>query len=127
MVFDFADQSPAEGLNAYRIVGVTWPGKPVFSNIVDILITGVLELTGREAVRIWPNPAQTTLFLEMPASATSQLRAFSSSGRLIHQQTFNTAKNIISIDVSVWPAGLYLLLWQRHDGPRHAARILIVR
>ncbi|MBX2926228.1 MAG: T9SS type A sorting domain-containing protein [Saprospiraceae bacterium] len=124
--FNYIDVPPPSGQHEYRIVGVTWQGKVVFSNIGMILVSTGEPGMGM-AMRIWPNPASTAVFLEIPDRASFRLQIYAADGRLVKTQRIEPAELTVQVDVSEWPPGLYFFQIQRHDGPQRITKILIMR
>ena len=124
--FNFTDNDPASGLNEYRIVGVTWPGKPVFSNTVEAFITGLQPREIQEEGLIWPNPARNKAFLLLPWEGAAELIAYDLQGRVIEKwQLPASRQEVVEIRVDNWPAGLYLLQARGARGESWVSRLLI--
>ncbi|MCB0571549.1 MAG: hypothetical protein KDC66_17385 [Phaeodactylibacter sp.] len=124
--FFFTDNDPAPGLNEYRIVGVTWPGKPVFSNVEEIFITGTYEAGWEGEGRLWPNPARHTAYLQLPWPGPAVVWAFDVQGRLRSEWWLPGAFNrAAALPVGGWPAGLYVLKARSPDGKIWAGRLAV--
>ena len=124
--FTFTDNDPAGGLSEYRIVGVIWPGKPVFSNVVEIFLTGSRQVGMPETGRIWPNPAGTEAYLQLPWAGRTEIAAFGLQGRLIGRwQSAAGHQEPIAITVSQWPDGLYFLQARNPMGENWTTRLLV--
>lgn len=115
--FSFLDIAPGMGLNQYRIVGVTYPGKPVFSNIDNFLITSTEDSAASSLWQIWPNPVHDNLWLAAAYEGEFELSTYSIDGHVIHTQVHYFKQNTnTSLDVSTLPTGMYLLRLQHPDG-----------
>ena len=123
--FNFEDLDPADGQSEYRIVGVTWPGKPVFSNVVEIFITGSRNVEEAEKGRLWPNPARHTAYLQLPWAGPTEIAVYDTRGRRIAQWKLpGTSNNPITLPVEGWPAGLYFLKAKTPGGEAWAGKLL---
>lgn len=106
--FDYLDTTPLLPNIVYRIVGVTWPGKVVFSNL------GIIGLVGTDTPNqlsggVWPNP--TTDFLEIELNIAQQvpLQLWNTQGQLLFEFTTNS-RGRYQLNVSTLPAGCYWLV-----------------
>ncbi len=126
--FTFIHDDPAGGLSEYRVVGVTWPGKPVFSNVVEIFLTGSQVRAVPGEGWIWPNPARSKAYLELPWVGTAELFVYDIQGRLVEVQRLAAIRTgAAEIVVDNWPAGLYLLQARGTRGESWASRLLVSR
>ena len=74
-------------------------------NIKVISPLGVSDHT--EHFKVYPNPADSELFLELPDNnELVHVDIFSSSGALFYSSEFT---NSINIDVKQWPSGIYFI------------------
>jgi PKD repeat protein len=64
------------------------------------------------AVQVYPNPAEGELFIELPAGTTAIGIFMDASGRILEKQTL-LSKN--TLDLSGYPAGVYILAVQMQD------------
>lgn len=69
--------------------------KPVASNAMH------------EGIQIYPNPANSLFTIESSSSEAKQIRIFNSMGKLMYSHSHTV--NIIQIDASEWPKGIYTL------------------
>ncbi|MCX6304418.1 MAG: T9SS type A sorting domain-containing protein [Bacteroidetes bacterium] len=79
-----------------------------------------------EAPLLFPNPARSTVRLTWSGARreAKQLKVFSCIGKLCYQATCPPAESTTSLDVSAWPAGIYLL--QTESGGLHSTQRLEV-
>ncbi len=96
---------------------------------VDVTVVNVNEIPEVEALSLFPNPAQTTLRVEMTLveQADLQLRLFNALGQVVYQEALgNTSLGLQTqdIDVSKLPAGVYQL--QLSAGDRTATYKVVV-
>lgn len=75
------------------------------SDTVEVIITSISDLD-LEQVTIWPNPAQSSIFINLPNSSNlSDIDLLDLSGRIINSFSGNTSQ----IDVSMIENGIYFL------------------
>lgn len=118
------DPSAPVGLSIYRIVGVTFPGKPVFSNEANFVMTGESEITATPEVFLWPNPAAESAFLAFANSFSGMLVVYNTSGRKIENHTLQNAQRL-ELEVSQWPPGLYILRALTSSGRSWTGKLLV--
>ena len=88
--------------NYYRLKAVDLDGFFEYSNIIS--------LAGKKAsVRISPNPAKNTIKLDN-ASGNINIKIFTTAGNLIYNKTYDGQ----SIDISLFPKGMYYLKFDGH-------------
>jgi hypothetical protein len=75
------------------------------SNAIYIAFTGLTNFSGTKDVYIYPNPVSDKLYIE--ASPKSLIEISNIQGQLLETQVANTNK--ISIDVSAFPSGVYII------------------
>lgn len=123
--FNFVDNDPADGLSEYRIVGATWPGKPVFSNVVDLFLSGARDVAAIEKGHLWPNPARHIAYLELPWAGPTEVAVYDARGRRIAQWKLpGTSNEPIMLPIEDWPAGLYFLKARTPGGEAWAGKLL---
>ena len=98
--YAFADNSPVNGANFYRLKIVSDNGMVKYSSVVKVLF----GKTGR-GVMISPNPAVTEFTVSARGSSYTNLVITDRSGRAVLQQRLSGNNN--TIDVSRLPAGQY--------------------
>lgn len=111
--FTYTDFGPADGLNKYRIVGVVNNGKVVFSNEGPIVDTE--EVHSLPGGRIWPNPVNDYLQIELPLPEAVPLAIHNAQGQSI-LQVFPSSNGTVRLSVAEWPPGYYLLTARWPDG-----------
>lgn len=115
ITFDFLDTDPILPFSDYRVVGVTLPGKVVFSNVDQVGITANEEVGANERGRLYPNPTTGQFWLELPWAATSNVRIFNIQGQLITSFQVNGSSPSPG-SAAEWPAGIYVLVAEHPDG-----------
>ncbi len=117
LTFSFLDPTPGAGLNLYRIVGVTYPGKPVFSNVDDFLITDLTETAIAGHWHVWPNPAGNQLRITAEYEGEAALSLINADGSMRKSESRHFVRDqALQIDISTLHPGVYLLRLRRNDG-----------
>jgi hypothetical protein len=106
--YQYTDQSPAKGLDDYRLMLESKDGPPSYSAVRQV------EIHAQAHLAVFPNPAQSQLVvLSDPAiSATASL--YSSDGKLVKQQVMSGTEMFMSL--TGLPAGTYHLVIRQADG-----------
>jgi len=108
VTFDYLDSTPLLPNIVYRIVGVTWPGKVVISNLGVIGLVGTQAALDADGGKVWPNPAGVYLHISLAHPTSITLQLWTPQGQLIQQ--FETDTNgYFQLSTSHLPAGCYLL------------------
>lgn len=123
-VLTWLDPSAPPGLSIYRIVGVTFPGKPVFSNEVSYLMTGESQVYAVAAVYLWPNPTSGMAYLGFTSTLSGTVITYNADGRKIFEQTFQNVQQV-ELNVSEWPPGLYILRALTPHGEAWTGKLLV--
>lgn len=106
--FAYLDSAPLLPNVVYRIVGVTWPGKVVISNLGVIGLVGTQAAFDDDRGKVWPNPAGDYLHISLGHPTSITLQLWTPQGQLLQQ--FNTdTKGYFQLITSHLPAGCYLL------------------
>jgi len=77
------------------------------------ILSSTGDLENEKQVRLYPNPADKTLTLEWKNQFTERLslKMFDAQGREIPFKTIKQNHHVISVDVEMLPAGIYILTW----------------
>ncbi|MCB0639506.1 MAG: hypothetical protein KDC54_22925, partial [Lewinella sp.] len=110
----YDDDTPLVPSGNYRVVGVTFPGKVVFSK--DTLLVDANELRWTEGGQLWPIPAREELHLRLPWTGSSQLQLYNAQGQILTQQLLLSA--LAQLPLRSWPPGYYTLVAIHRDGRR---------
>jgi hypothetical protein len=106
--FAYLDIAPLLPNVVYRIVGVTWPGKVVISNLGVIGLVATQAASNRNEGKIWPNPAGDYLNISLALPQSIPLQLWTPQGKLLHR--FQTDHNgFYQLSTANLPAGCYLL------------------
>ncbi len=107
--YHFADQSPANGINYYRLQQVDIDGISIFSYIVHASI----DVHGAH-IKIYPNPAVN----QITANGVTNIQRvdiYDMDGRKVISKATND-QAVLSIDISHFSPGTYILFFYDHDG-----------
>jgi hypothetical protein len=74
----------------------------------------------RSSIKAYPNPSNGLLNLELP-TAQGQIMLYELSGRLLARQTHSDTQ--LSLDLSNYPSGTYLLQWTGEDGATSGIKV----
>lgn len=89
-------------------------------------IVGVEDISRATGLRVFPNPASTTVQVLMPAAATSGFaRVVSATGQRMFEMQLSTENQ--QINVSNWPCGWYFVECIDSEQLRYTTKILIAR
>lgn len=101
LTYNFRDEQPLSGRNAYRLKQVDNDGKATYSMI------RVIDFSAHAEVTVYPNPAnEKTVVLN--AAPGSRVEVRSSTGRVVEVIT-GTASGSLEIDTRALPNGIYFL------------------
>lgn len=121
--FTFLDTAPADGLNKYRVVGVTESGKVVISN-EDLILDNSSVFSKEQSIRCWPNPFGDFINIEAPAGQVLQVQLFNLQGQLLKHWEVQGVSSPYRLATSVLPAGIYILQLQTNDRTVQQERLI---
>ena len=103
--FNFIDKTPVKGANYYRIKRIDNDKNTSYSNTV----VGFFNSTTIDAFRMWPNPVNKDLYVQLYDSNTEYtVDIYNQVGQLIHTQILNnTNVSVQKIDLSTLLDGVY--------------------
>jgi PKD repeat protein len=99
----------------YTVVVSTEPSCDASSDIYLFKIDGIAEALLDATVNVYPNPANETLFVEVPMSTNNEIKLFVYSviGKLIYQETYSNSGQAHSVNLGGIDAnGIYFLQLQ---------------
>jgi len=89
-------------------VGITGAnGCESVSEVVDVVLTGVENLSTANLFAVYPNPVGAVLLIKSEASEVVQVCLRDASGRIVRALTFSTG--VHSIDMSAFAPGMYFI------------------
>lgn len=83
-------------------------------------VTGISDLTDDTSPLLWPNPANGTVYIDMPTAA--EVRIFDATGRAVYARTVEAG--IRPIDIHPLTKGVYLVRCLT-DGHQRSARLMV--
>ncbi len=96
--YHFADQNPVSGLNYYRLKQQDKGKEFSYSNIISV------KVSSREALTLFPNPAEDRIFLKTSATdRLSKWKVYSIAGNIIKEGVES------DLDISSLSSGLYFI------------------
>jgi len=122
--YSFTDLNGVAGVSQYRLQSIDRDAHYAFSNI-KVIRTNLVS-----GVSVFPNPARdyvnVNLGLSGDAGSSLNVRLLNQSGQiLVEKKLNNAAGTILSLPVSSYPQGNYLILVTGADGSQHATKLLI--
>lgn len=118
--YSYVDEQPLAGNNFYRLKMVDADGKFEYSNVVLLRV-----LNNDVLLSVYPNPAANKLNIAISSTeniAQIRLYVFDNGGKMVAQQSVAN-NNTISLDVSRYAAGVYVLkLW--YNGKEETIRFV---
>ena len=108
--YEFADLSPAKGINFYRLKQFDKDGKFKYSDIIPILFNQSIV----KEFRISPNPVISNLNIRLMVSENANIlcKIYNADGRQVRSLTASlvAGNNIIATDVSGFAKGNYIVV-----------------
>lgn len=92
--YNAMDQSPADGLNQYRLKQLDVAGGISYSDIINIMYSPIANNLADNIISIYPNPAKNTLNLNINAAdaASYKITVVNSSGTVVRTATSSQPK-----------------------------------
>lgn len=116
--YSFRDQTPANGVNLYRLKLVGMDGRVTYSNVISVNVTG-------GGWSISPNLVQNQLRILSPLAGNEklQLKILNSQGQQLRSEPI-TNRSVITYDVSNLSSGYYILSIQDTKGNNTSLRFI---
>jgi hypothetical protein len=114
--YQFKDSNPAPGYNVYRLRQVDRDGRNSLSPLVEVFLG---PQSGAFVSEAFPSPATEQVYLSIAhLTGEAKLRVTDLSGRIWSQssQSLRQDTELLQIDVSNMPAGVYLFSVQTVQG-----------
>jgi hypothetical protein len=107
----FKHAQPQGTVLYYRIKQVDHDGKFEYSKIA------VVRMVSTQRITLFPNPVQhqTALLFNEPLTSKTNLMLFNSNGQTVLQQQLNKGTRQHTLDLSKYPAGIYMLQLQNNN------------
>ena len=112
--YTFTDNAPLSNGAVYRIAEFDIDGRVQYTSIIRI------ECGKEDTWRVWPNPVQEQLFVNIGVTAGSPaiIRIMDSKGALVRQQrnTLLAGNNQLNVDMRKLPPGTYHVVVEWENG-----------
>lgn len=122
--YTFVDPSPSSGANYYRLQMVDRDNKYKYSWVK--VVRGSLI----EGYSVFPNPTRDNINVTVSANASEELtfRLVNQNGQVMQERKFShAAGTTVTMPVSNYPQGSYILTIVGNDGRKEVSKILIAR
>ena len=116
--YQFLHDSPASGINYYRLKMIDRDGDYEYSKIVNTLVVGQTSTAS-----LYPNPCRDKIFFATPGRIKDIMITDLSGTSLMRLKALNAGSEL---DLSFLNNGIYLIRWVVDDR-RHTERLLISR
>jgi hypothetical protein len=120
--YTFSDGSPVSGTSQYRLQLVDKDAKYTYSE-VKVIRNGLIT-----SVSVYPNPARDYVNVTLGGGTTqgAVVRLLNQAGQLLQEKNVTTAPGTtLSLAVSTYPQGNYLIVVIGADGSRQVSKLLI--
>jgi hypothetical protein len=114
------DKTPAAGINYYRLKMVDLDNTHDFSEVKSI------KTIASANVRVYPNPAKDVVNISLPATA-ALVRFLNTAGQILQERKSVNGNSTISIDVTNYNAGTYMVQVINTDGTSRNNVLLIAK
>lgn len=118
----------SQGEYAIGMYNITLPTAAADTNYCALLSSEIPESGQHHRFKIFPNPADNTLYIENLQYYTPEsIHIYNSSGIEIHYQPLSAKDNSIAIDTSKFPQGLYYVCVTPAQEYAMGQKLLIIR
>jgi hypothetical protein len=124
--YSFTDNSPADGMNYYRIKEVNKNGDISYSSIASVRFNF-------RKIRIFPNPAHHTIYIGNNKNYSNgdylKIQLLDFGGKVLYNQLSKTnANDVITVNIpSKIPNGMYLIMVTNYKGDEQGDKVWITR
>jgi hypothetical protein len=91
--------------------------------VTDCSLSGLSELSGRNKISIYPNPARNRVFLKAE-NAIQHAMIFDMNGKMVHDEIFSGAQEQ-TLFIDHLPQGLYLVTAIDNKGVRSSSKVVV--
>jgi hypothetical protein len=91
--------------------------------VTDCSLSGLSELSGRNKISIYPNPARDRVFLKAE-NAIQHAMIFDMNGKMVHDEIFSGAQEQ-TLFIDHLPQGLYLVTAIDNKGVRSSSKVVV--
>lgn len=121
--YTFTDESPAAGVNYYRLSMVDRDGHYAFSEVKIIRTSSLVN-----KVSVYPNPSSNYVNVSLGQGSNTEftIRLISQSGQvMMEKKTQSAAGTTVTFPVQQYSTGLYILSVSAADGSHENSKLLI--
>ena len=93
--------------------------------LVEYRLPAACETELYNDLRVFPNPASEYILVTVPDIEAARIRVSDMSGRIIYDGQREAINNLLSVDVSGWENGIYIL--EVRNGPYRSSTRVVVR
>jgi hypothetical protein len=102
--YSLNDQHPAPGVNYYRLLIQNTDGTTTYSGIRTV------DMSAGKGISVYPVPATSTIYVSVGnAGSGTSVRLISASGQILQSSSTTGGSQVISMDISSYPAGTYFV------------------
>ncbi len=94
------------------------------SIIIQGVVTGIVEETIQDKVKLYPNPTNNFLTLELPSMEVYEISIFNSIGLLVYSSKHFSQTTKQNIDLNQLPAGVYMLEVKNKNGEKALKKLV---
>ncbi len=120
--YNYTDNSPFMGTNFYRLKQYDFNGSNSTSNLCAV---NVFNSATAGNVKIYPNPASTSLTIETGNSTATKITIVNSLGAVVYTSPVNAEQNIQTVDCSKLISGIYMVQIQTQDAGTISQKVII--
>lgn len=114
--YSFLDYLPPFGPQFYRLKLRSVDGAYVYSDVRQVFIPG-----DKDEVRVYPNPADQEVTIEIPYNTGSFIQLIDDAGKVL--KAINTHEHYIRLDLGAFPSGAYMLRLTDRNGSSKSYKI----
>ncbi len=109
--YSYTDNTPANGINFYRLKMIDTDGKFAYSSIVAV------KKEDKNSLQLFPNPAKNILYLQVSGeNENAWIQILDLSGRIVKdQKIILNGNSLLSLDISELPKSIYTLILKRKE------------
>jgi len=102
--YQFVDINPIEGISFYRLKIIDQSGQSSYSTLQQVNI-----IPSSERLKIYPNPAKDKITIEGELSVDTEIKFFSSEGKLIFTKHIRSTQQKLDLNLPGLATGIYFL------------------
>ncbi len=121
--YKFSDVAPLAGINYYRVRIIDVDGKQ------GLTTTRAVRNNGAAKVGVYPNPASGTanILVNAQSGGSFSVSVFNRNGQLVAAKQGLQNTNVVTLDVSNYASGEYIVDVKFQDGTRQTSKMMVVK